>query len=135
MNFVQIRSFDNYVTANIQLSLLQDEGINCYLKDEYTLTIDPLLSPAIGGIKLMVYELQAERAESILKDAEKKFLQTIPCPDCGNHSLEKIVQVKTASNLSQKLLFMLVNGAQQEVKTFFVCAHCKSVFNEMPLDE
>jgi|SRR5579871_6664956 len=135
MNFVQIRSFDNYITANIQLSLLQDEGITCHLKDEYTVTVDPFLSNALGGIKLMVDEMQAEHANSILIDADEKFLQTIPCPDCGNHSLEKIVQVKRASNLFQKIMFQLANGAQQETKIFFVCSHCKSVFNEIPLDE
>jgi hypothetical protein len=54
MNFIQVRSYDNYIYAHIVLSMLQDSGINCHLKDEYTITIDPLLSPALGGIKLMV---------------------------------------------------------------------------------
>jgi hypothetical protein len=51
MNFIQVRSYDNYIYAHIVLSMLQDAGINCYLKDEYTITIDPLLSPALGGIR------------------------------------------------------------------------------------
>jgi len=45
---------------------LKEEFINCYLQDENTVTIDPLLSNAIGGIKLMVAEQQAERAMEIL---------------------------------------------------------------------
>jgi len=69
MNFVHLRSFDNYINANIQLGRLQDEGINCHLQDEYTTTIDPLLSNAIGGMKLMVYESQAQRAIKILEQA------------------------------------------------------------------
>ena len=72
MNFVQLRSFDNYINANIQLGMLQEEGINCYLKDEYIITIDPLLSPAIGGMKLMVYETQAQRAMKLLEEVENK---------------------------------------------------------------
>ncbi len=32
----------------------EEEGINCWLKDENTVTIDPILTNAIGGIKLMV---------------------------------------------------------------------------------
>jgi len=71
MNFIQLRSFDNYINANIQLGMLQEEGINCYLKDEYIITIDPLLSPAIGGMKLMVYETQAQRAMKLLEDVER----------------------------------------------------------------
>ncbi|HTS44866.1 MAG TPA: DUF2007 domain-containing protein [Puia sp.] len=72
MNFVQLRSFDNYIQANIQLGMLHDQGINCHLMDEYTITIDPLLSPAIGGMKLMVYESQVPRAMKLLDEVDKK---------------------------------------------------------------
>jgi hypothetical protein len=67
MNFILLTSFDNYVSAHIALGRLKDEYINCYLRDEYTVTIDPLLTNAIGGIKLMVAETQAERAYQLLK--------------------------------------------------------------------
>lgn len=64
--FIILTVFDNYISAHIALGRLKDEFINCYLQDEYTVTIDPLLSNAIGGIKLMVAESQAERALKIL---------------------------------------------------------------------
>ena len=70
MNFIQVRSYDNYIYAHIILSMLQDAGINCHLKDEYTITIDPLLSPALGGIKLMVAGSQVERALEMLAETE-----------------------------------------------------------------
>jgi hypothetical protein len=70
MKFIELCSFDNYITANIILGMLQEAGINCHLKDEYTITIDPLLSPAIGGMKIMVYEAQYERAVDLLKDLD-----------------------------------------------------------------
>ncbi len=66
MNFVLLRSYDNYVPAHIAMGRLEAASINCWLKDENTVTIDPLLSNAIGGIKLMVAETQAERALEIL---------------------------------------------------------------------
>ncbi len=71
MDFIQVRSYDNYIYAHIVLSMLQDAGINCHLKDEYTITIDPLLSPALGGIKLMVAGSQVERAVALLVETEK----------------------------------------------------------------
>ncbi len=67
MKFVQVTSFDNYVEAHIVMGNLQEENIACWLKDEYSVTIDPMLSNAIGGIKLMVAEPQAERAINILR--------------------------------------------------------------------
>jgi len=66
MKFILLLTFDNYIPAHIALGRLKDEFINCFLQDEYTVTIDPLLSNAIGGIKLMVAEAQAARALEIL---------------------------------------------------------------------
>ncbi len=70
MKFVPLCSFDNYIPAHIALGRLKEEYINCYLQDEYSVTIDPFLSNAIGGIKLMVAETQAERAREILNNQQ-----------------------------------------------------------------
>lgn len=71
--FVLLATFDNYIPAHIALGKLKDEYINCYLQDEYTVTIDPLLANAIGGIKLMVATSQAQRALEILNRKEEPF--------------------------------------------------------------
>jgi hypothetical protein len=71
MDFVQLRSFDNYILAHISLTMLQDAGINCHLQDEHIITLDPFLSPALGGMKLMVYPTQAERAVELLEKADQ----------------------------------------------------------------
>ena len=71
MNFILARSFDNYIPAHIAMGRLKEEYINCYLQDEYSVTIDPFLSNAIGGIKLMVAESQVERALEILNGPQE----------------------------------------------------------------
>jgi len=71
MGFILLCSFDNYIPAHIALGRLKEEFINCYLQDEYSVTIGPFLSNAIGGIKLMVAEAQAERATEILNTSEE----------------------------------------------------------------
>jgi hypothetical protein len=50
------------------MHMLQHYDINCHLKDEYTVTIDPFLSPALGGMKLMVHESQIERALELMEN-------------------------------------------------------------------
>jgi hypothetical protein len=70
MKFILLTSFDNYISAHIAMGRLKEEYINCYLQDEYSVTIDPILSNAIGGIKLMVAESQAQRAYDLLKPSE-----------------------------------------------------------------
>lgn len=71
MNYIQLRSFDNYIKANIQLGMLRQEGIDCHLQDEFIITIDPFLSPALGGMKLMVDEMQASRAMELLEATDE----------------------------------------------------------------
>ena len=71
-DFIQIRAYDNYISAHIVMNMLLDDGINCHLKDEYTLTIDPFLSPALGGIKLMVADSQVQRALQLVEATESK---------------------------------------------------------------
>jgi hypothetical protein len=66
MKFVEVRSYDNYIPAHIILGKLRSEYINCHLLNENTVTIDPFLSNAIGGIKLMVAAPQLERALELL---------------------------------------------------------------------
>ena len=94
MKFNEIRSYDNYIVANLQLSLLKDHGINCYLQDENTVTIDPLLSPAIGGIKLMVADNETDKAIGLLEDAEERYIRELPCPTCGATMIEKVTHVE-----------------------------------------
>jgi hypothetical protein len=46
-------------------SLLEAEGIEVILKDDITIYVDPLLSQAIGGIKMYVPIERYERAKEI----------------------------------------------------------------------
>lgn len=63
MNYAHIASYDNYITANIILGHLQEEGIDCLLKNE-----DEVFVNAVGQIKLMVAESQKEKALLLLKE-------------------------------------------------------------------
>ena len=68
--FLPLRAYDNYLNANMDMGMLQAAGINCHIKDEYTITIDPLLSPALGGMKLMVEEADLEEARAMLQERD-----------------------------------------------------------------
>ena len=70
MKIVAVRSYDNYISAHIMMGRLKEEYINCWLQNENSVTLDPFLSNAIGGIKLMVTETQAARALELLASFE-----------------------------------------------------------------
>lgn len=67
MKMVTVETFDNYVQAHIKLGYLQQNGIDAFLQDEYSATINPILLNAIGGIKLQVNEADAQQAMELLQ--------------------------------------------------------------------
>jgi hypothetical protein len=130
--FHPIRAYDNYLNANMNLGMLQGAGINCYIKDEYTITIDPLLSPALGGMKLMVDEADVQRALELLNEAEQAYVQSIPCPVCKEQRLVFVTETTHHNSWTSRLRSMLLNGQEQEVKIFYRCDNCKAEFRELP---
>jgi hypothetical protein len=75
MDFELLRVFDNYIDAHIVKGRLEAEGIICWLKDEHlsALIVDPVLTSAIAGIKLMVAKEHVERAIQILNEPLQPF--------------------------------------------------------------
>src|SRR5436305_383067 len=121
MNYIPIRAYDNYVYANMKLSLLKEAGIDCHMKDEYTVTIDPLLSPMVGGMKVMVEERDLERAEELLKEGEQLYLESIPCPVCKQAALEFVSEITRYDKWIDKIRSRLINGDEEPVKTYYRC--------------
>ncbi|MEO5996233.1 MAG: DUF2007 domain-containing protein [Chitinophagaceae bacterium] len=132
MNFLPIRAYDNYIKASIELSLLKEAGIICHLKDEYTITIDPLLSPALGGMKLMVEEEDLLKAQQILENSDQLYLETIPCPICDEHSLKLVIETVQYKTWAGKVKSLLINGQAQQVTRFYRCSNCKYECKDLP---
>jgi hypothetical protein len=132
MDYIELRSFDNYIEANIVLNMLQHQNINCHLKDEHIITMDPLLSPALGGMKLMVHHSHVERAWDMMEKAEGDYLKTIACPVCKAHALEIVSITKKHSCKLAALASMLLNGHSVEVTKIYRCTRCGYDFKELP---
>jgi putative signal transducing protein len=132
MDFIELRSFDNYIEANIVLNMLRHNNINCHLKDENIITIDPLLSPALGGMKLMVHHSHVERAWDLMDEAEQAYLKNIPCPVCHAHGLKAVSVTKNHRCKLAALASMLLNGHSVEVNKIYRCTNCGFDFKELP---
>ena len=124
MNFVDIVSFDNYVDAHIAMGRLQEDDINCHLKDEHTVSIDPILTNAVGGIKLMVPEVQAERAIGILRELKNKHLAQTPCPECGSLNVDWVSSPRKLSNWASVLIGLFITRYAPAVEKVMHCFQC-----------
>jgi putative signal transducing protein len=131
MQLIPIRTFTNYITASMLLSRLQNAGLECYLKDEYTVTIDPLLSNAIGGIKLVVRSEDLEKAKKLLQDFDDEYLQLIKCPQCGEHQFSYITK-PGAANFLTTILTRLFSSYTIEPVHVYHCGNCSYETKTLP---
>ena len=60
-------------------SVLESEGIEVMIPDEYTLGVQPLYSNLLGGARVMVPSDDKTRAEALLRSVEEA--QPAPGPD------------------------------------------------------
>jgi Putative prokaryotic signal transducing protein len=131
MKFIPVWSYDNYVPAHIAMGRLKEEGMECWLKDEHTVTIDPLLTNAVGGIKLMVAEVDAEKAWNLLKQLQTDYKAGMVCIKCGSSNIEWVSTPRNPSTwLSAIATFFLGDYALVGDKVYH-CFNCKHESTEV----
>ena len=123
MEFIPVQSFNNYVEAHIAMGNLQQQHINCWLKDEYTVTIDPILANAVGGIKLMVAKVQVPRAIEILKGVAENNKQHYACPHCGSRDIQLVESAPKKVNLFTAIISRLL-GSNTISNQSWHCFNC-----------
>ena len=131
METVILRAYDNYFTANIALTKLRAAGIECYLKDENTVTIDPLLSIAIGGIKLLVRKDNLEEASMELNNYDEQARSMLKCPNCGGNNFIQVPK-KSTQNFVAAILSWLFSQYAISAENVYQCSNCGYESEELP---
>lgn len=132
MNFKQIASYDNFMLANMTMGLMTENDIKCQLKDEHVVTMDPLLNPAVGGIKLLVEEKDYGRAVALIKKAEDDYVKDIACPECKIHALIVEEKINKPVDFWGKFKNQVLYGQPSTYSKKYRCTNCKQVFDELP---
>ncbi|MDR6527558.1 putative RNA-binding Zn-ribbon protein involved in translation (DUF1610 family) [Chryseobacterium rhizosphaerae] len=99
-NLIRLKFHDNALEANRDKQILAENGINSFIANEQLIQSDWLLSQAVGGIQLQVFENDLERAKQILQDYkynEEYSLEVehtienpefnFVCPKCGSNHI------------------------------------------------
>ncbi|WP_394748382.1 DUF2007 domain-containing protein [Spongiimicrobium salis] len=97
--FYTLGAFEFVADVQIIKGKLESEGIPVFLRDENTLNSDPLISSAIGGVKLQVYTLDKDRALEIYNEIRNYAIddhgKPIVCPNCGAQKSETYYERKS----------------------------------------
>jgi hypothetical protein len=131
MELVTVKTFDNYFSANIILTRLHAEGIICFLKDENTVTIDPILCNAIGGIKLIVAKEDEAATIKTLRAYQIEYLLSATCPVCGSNSFSYITK-PGATNYLTAIITWLFSSYAVASEYVYQCGNCNYECKDLP---
>jgi predicted Zn-ribbon and HTH transcriptional regulator len=131
MDFVILQSFNNYMDAHLLMGRLESEGIECWLQDENTVTINPVWTNAVGGIKLLVKKEDAFHARQILWEIETNRKQAIECPKCKGHNIELVSTPRKASNWFSAVFTFFIGDYALTVDKVNHCFDCGHEFENV----
>jgi len=131
MELVTVKTFDNYFLANIILTKLHAEGVECYLKDEYTVTLDPILTNAIGGIKLVVKQQDEAVTLQLLKRYDDEYMKAATCPKCGSNNFTYITK-PGATNYLTVLFTWIFSSYAVAPEYVYQCGNCGYESDRLP---
>jgi predicted nucleic-acid-binding Zn-ribbon protein len=134
METATVRTFDNYFNANIILTKLQDAGIECYLQDEFTVTIDPILSNAIGGIKLVVKKDDEAEVLQLLENFDDEYMKAATCPQCGANNFTYVTKTNAGNFLSAILTWSFSSYALAP-DYIYQCKNCGYETERLPEED
>lgn len=99
-NLIKFKFYENALEANRDKQILAESNVQSFIANEQLIQSDWLLSQAVGGIQLQVFENDFEKAEKILKDYQEneKFSLEVEhtvenpefdfvCPKCGSNHI------------------------------------------------
>lgn len=123
--------------AHLLMGRLESEGIECWLQDENTVTINPIWTNAVGGIKLMVKKEDAVLARQIFWEIETSRKQAIGCPKCKGHNIELVSTPRKVTNWFSAIFTFFVGDyalTVDKVNHCFDCGHEFENVNETSTD-
>lgn len=97
--------------AHLLMNQLENEGIECWLKDENTVTIDPL---------------------DIYQKIEQERKLKIECPKCKGHNIELVSTPRKASNWITAIITFILGSYALTTDKVYHCFDCGHEFAEAP---
>ena len=122
-NYKILAVFEYSTEAHVTKSRLDADGFKTMLMDEKTIDSDPLISNAIGGVKLLVHQNDFEKAAKIYTEIrtyqKDKNGNNLFCANCNSNRI-------LIAPLHRKNVFYMLFPFFE--KTRYRCNDCKTVF-------
>lgn len=131
--FKTIAQFQYSSEAQIVKGRLEADGIEVFLKDNYTIDTDPLVSNAIGGVKMFVFTEDADKATTILKSIKDYSVDNkghnIICPKCKGEHIHLFSTIKDLKSFVSFIVGFFFGTLPFYTKHKYRCEDCKTEFD------
>lgn len=130
--FIKIANYQYASEAYLYKAKLQSEGIKVFLQNENTINTDPLLSNALGGVKLFVKSEDVMKAKQIL-DAIPEYSvndkgELLSCPNCGATTITMVTSIKDVKSFFAFVYGLLTLSMPLFSKQKYKCDNCAFEF-------
>lgn len=130
--FKTIARYQYTTEAQIIKGRLEAEGIKVFLQDHLTIDTDPLVSNAIGGVKLKVRAEDAMKAQHILSKINQYSIDddgnAIQCPNCTSESVALFSTIKNFKSFVSFFIGFIFGSLPFHTRYKYKCENCNKEF-------
>ena len=129
--FVTIARYQYSTEAQIIKGRLEADGISVFLKDNITIDTDPLVSHAIGGIKLNVLAKDEIKAKAILESISAYALddegKAMTCSNCDSTQISLYSTLNDFKSLFYFLIGFITGTLPFSARYQYKCENCNNI--------
>ena len=131
-SLIEIANYQYSSEAYLFKGKLESEGVEVFLQNENTINTDPLLSYALGGVKIFVNSEDVLKARHIL-DSIPEFSvddkgELLSCPNCGSQKVNMATTIKDVKSFMAFIYGLLTLSMPLFSKQKYKCESCNFEF-------
>lgn len=131
-SLIEIANYQFSSEAYLFKGKLESEGIEVFLQNENTINTDPLLSTALGGVKLFVNSEDVLQSKQILDAISEYSLndkwELLTCPNCGSQKIYMTTTIKDIKSFLAFIYGLLTLSMPLFSKQKYKCESCNFEF-------
>jgi hypothetical protein len=131
-SLIEITNYQYSSEAYLFKGKLESEGIEVFLQNENTINTDPLLSNALGGVKLFVNSEDVLKARHILDSIPEYSVddkgKLLSCPNCSSQKINMVTTIKDVKSFMAFIYGLLTLSMPLLSKQKYKCENCNFEF-------
>jgi len=129
--FVTIARYPYSTEAQIVKGRLEADGIEVFLRDNITIDTDPLVSQAIGGVKLKVLAKDEAKAKAILMSISAYSTDedgnVLTCPNCKSNNISLFSTINSFKSFVYFSIGIILGTLPFSARYEYKCENCDTV--------